>query len=347
MPAAELLIFGTKTAALAMLRSAMMAAPTSLDSSSDFTEAGDTGTDVSFDSFTGISPGTNCTLDTGGQPKVWVKLTNTGSGYTLSVFKDSGLASLVAEATGLAGNSTGNVIAEKNDSTLTAVADIGTGSTNSGITVVFDTLRPQWGTQISEYFTLFDDDGGKLWKLHDCVVNRVEFQHGVGENLMIGVEIFAQNWNAATTSSLTAAVSDFTPYTISDSTVTRDPASSAVALQLSNIVASIQQEEIVQFVGNDTKPKLILDGRHACPISIEGRMGDEVQTMLDNSLAVTFEKLRIAWTLSAKTMQFDYENPELEPDIPGFDNNLVEELSLAGEGYFDGTTNPLVITIGF
>lgn len=352
VPVAELLIFGTRLAALAMLRSATMSAPTSLSSSSDFATTGTGG--VTFTSFTGVAPKSNVTLTTGGKPKLFYTTTGTASTRTVSIYQESGLSTLVAQATGLSLNSTGNAISAVGGSLLSGKVNISGSSADTTGSVTFSTLRPQFGKRITEYFTLFDDDGQKLWRIDDCVVSSIEFQASESENLMLAVEIMGQTFNDPTTGgTITGSVGNLSPYEISELTVTRDPGGgSSGLLQVSNITLSVAHTtpnggEIRQFVGNADSPKLIKTGRTMCGISFESVLSDEMQNIWDDAESTTFTKLRFDFTEGSNTLRFDAENPEYDPSALGFSDEVVDDFATTGEGFFDGTTEPFVISIGF
>jgi len=310
------------------LESVMMGQPTV--SAANLTEAGDGSDFLSAWSLTGVRPGFNTAYSALGSAILYAKIQdeNPGAGQALvSLYSDSARTALVAQGSGTDSGSV--TLAEQNDSGLSGTVTIGVVSgDDSDITLTINTVTMAFASQPARFFTMWVDTGSEVEKYTDCVVQRMGFESTDREALQCSIRIVAKDYDLDGTSVASASFDHLNVYSHHEAAMRSAVDGTPVTESPFSVNFAIENDLLVPLAGSATPVKII---QRSVDISLttEHAHSDEVQVLIDNCDADTWDSVDIKYTLSSKLLSFLFDNVKpINAKMPSFADRNIDNVSL-------------------
>lgn len=347
----ELKFWGGRFQIMPFLESVMGGQPTI--AFADLTITGAGAAQISALSFVGARPYHNSSpyvSSPPASPTYYVKLTGAGFPVTVQIYRDSARTLLVAHAS-VSAAATPTTLIEDNSSGLTGSVTLSAAGTNNADAAIVK-VTYAFANQHARYFRLYYSDGSDSYALSDCIVESLKFESQESGALEVTATIMGKR--RTITNSVAIAISeaqlDLVCYSHSELTLTKDPAGTPIVPAVDAFSFSIKNN-VLQYIGNSPTPqKLIKRGWVELAGSMRGETSDELTNLIrearsNTAVATGFFRMTMAYLLSAKTLLLDMQQAKPVLKEPGISNELVEKTDLEFEGYYDGVTSPLSVTI--
>jgi len=353
-PKAKLTVLGSPKVAPFIWEYATHGQPTATLAGSDLSEAGDTGSDLSAWSFTGVRPGFNTSADW----QLYVKLTDenpTAGSALVQVYSDSGRTALVAS--GSHANNGTVTLAEQNNSGLSGTVALAAPSANnlSSIVLTLTQVRPALSGVLTRFFTLWCDHGSgrALERVVDCAVEKVMRKSSQAGPVEYAIDLVGSTYTPGTgsggtfTPALVAGDTEY--YAHGTASYTSDTDSGNVAQHALEIEMGIENDLEVVLANSATATAIWKRGVKAYPITLKQKLTSEAQAILARGLSDTFETLAIVDAYSSRTATFTWDKAKsVEPAFPAFGADGWAEVThklMAVEESGSSPTVPLAIVL--
>ena len=282
--------------------------------SGDVSIANDTDTAFSSVSFVGVRPGFNTDWASIGAAKLYVTVTDGGSGtgHSVDFYSDSARTKLVGRVASVDDNATAS-IAEQNNSGLSGSVTMGTVTqTNATIEMTISKVSIGLAAQPARFLTAFRDTGFELETLQDCVVQELSLSSNDKEALVVKATLVGTKLSkgASAISSVPAHVSVYAHAGLS---LVRDPSGLNVPQACASIEAGVRNELFMPLANSATRITHVLRGVEL-PLKTTHAHADEAQAMIDDGDAGTWRGMRAEWAYGSNLLSIDW--PRVRPKDP-------------------------------
>lgn len=266
-----------------------------LQASSDLTVANDGGSFTSAWVINGVRP--NFNTDT--SDKLYVSVTDGGSGtgHTVDVYKD--LARTAKVLTGTGDDSATIALTESNNSGMTGSVTLGTIAANDvDIELTISQLRTQFqripGGDNFGYMTIWLTDGFDTDVYVDCQVKLIKLESADGQMIDMTIEIDAHDILVDNVDTLTGNPSDIDFFHHNTLNLERDPDGSPLRVGVSSFELSLDNVVDKRFAGCDRPIRVIRMGTEIGG-GISTFFSAEAKLVLAQALSSSYEKIRVRY----------------------------------------------------
>jgi hypothetical protein len=188
--------------------------------------------------------------------------------------------------------------------------------------------------------------------LSDCVVQEIVFESEENGELSVTVSVMAKRRTPTPAQTLTVPETqlDLVPYSHSELVMTRDPSGTPSTPVVDGFSFRIENN-VLQYIGNCPTPqKLIKRGFTALGGTVRGESADETFALIADARANTavaggFAAMRYDYILATRTLRFEMNQVRHRLSEPGIEEELVGKTDLEYDALYDGTTDPVIVTV--